>query len=101
MKKEKRDRKEGSDAEDEPNQHRYNVARDRQKRQSKPRKRYGFADLVSYALTSASEVVGDEPQTYEKAIATKDSSNWIEAMESEINSVRKNQTWTLVDRPKK
>lgn len=65
------ERKKGSDAEDEPNQHKYNVVRDKQKRQSKPPMRYGFPNLVSYAFTSASDVVEEEPLTYEEAIASR------------------------------
>ena len=95
---------EGSDANsslgDQPDTSRYSVARDRQQRSRRPPQRYGFSDLVAYALSSASESVRDEPLTYEEALASKESGKWIEAMKSEIASLRKNQTWDLVDKPK-
>ena len=69
------------------------------KRQSRPPKRYGYSDLVSYALISASEVIRDEPLTYEEAVSSKDSFKWVEAMKFEINSLKKNETWSLVERP--
>lgn len=87
------------DAENEPDLQRYNVARDRQKRQSRPPKRYDYSNLVSYAITSASEVIEDEPLTYEEAVPPKDSLKWVEAMKSKINSLKKNKTWTLAERP--
>lgn len=36
---------------------------------------------------------------YEEAVHSKDSQKWITAMKSEMESPRKNQTWTLVNRP--
>ena len=38
----------------------------------------------------------EEPQTYEQASENK---GWQQAMEDEINMIKKNQTWELVDRP--
>ncbi|GFX04043.1 retrovirus-related Pol polyprotein from transposon TNT 1-94 [Trichonephila clavipes] len=39
------------------------------------------------------------PETYEEAINSKDSTNWKKAMESEINSLSENHTWELSDLP--
>ncbi|KAH9716240.1 hypothetical protein KPL71_021389 [Citrus sinensis] len=39
----------------------YQLTRDRQKRQSKAPKRYGYADLIAFALHSAHEINAEEP----------------------------------------
>ena len=61
--------------------------------------RYGVSDLVAYALLSADEMAGEEPQSYEKAINSKESQKWQAAMEAKMESLKKNETWVLVDRP--
>nr|GEX29172.1 retrovirus-related Pol polyprotein from transposon TNT 1-94 [Tanacetum cinerariifolium] len=40
-----------------------------------------------------------EPLTYQKAVACKDNSKWKAAMKEEINSLKKNKTYELVDHP--
>ena len=42
----------------------------------------------------------DDPTAYEEALCDKDSSNWLEAMRTEMDSMYANQVWTLVDPPK-
>ena len=77
------------------------MARDNKKRTIKPPKRYGHADLISYVLIVGKEIEDpEEPQSYNEAISRQDSSKWIEAMEEEMASLEKNQTWTIVDCPK-
>ena len=44
------------------------------------------------------ESVGD-PRTFEEALLDKDSGKWQEAMEIEMDSMRTNEVWTLVDLP--
>ncbi|GFS54006.1 retrovirus-related Pol polyprotein from transposon TNT 1-94 [Trichonephila clavipes] len=39
------------------------------------------------------------PETYEEAINSKDSTNWKKAMESEMNSLSENHSWELSDLP--
>jgi len=41
-----------------------------------------------------------EPTSYEKAITHKEATNWIKAMNEEIDSLKRNATWALVDPPK-
>lgn len=90
---------EGTSSIDSEQDHgRYNVDGDRQ-RISRPPIRYSYSDLVSYALSSAMEEAGGEPLTYEEAVHSKDSKKWLAAMQSEMESLRKNETWILVDRP--
>jgi len=51
----------------------YNLTRDRERRCSRPLVRYGFFDLVSFAPTSAIEVIENEPLTYEETVHSNDS----------------------------
>ena len=62
-------------------------------------KRYGVADLISYALVVAENETSDEPATYKKAMRSKDKRRWVSAMEEEMASLNKNKTWTLVKKP--
>ena len=41
----------------------------------------------------------DEPLTYAEAMVNPDSVKWQEAMESEIESMKENQVWNLIDPP--
>ena len=41
----------------------------------------------------------DEPMNYEEAMMSPYSDGWLEAMESEIESMYENKVWTLVDLP--
>ncbi|XP_060670853.1 uncharacterized protein LOC132800700 [Ziziphus jujuba] len=61
--------------------------------------RYGFADCIAYALKVAEEM-DSEPNTFEEALASKDLVKWKAAMDEEIDSLHRNQTWKLVDKPK-
>ena len=47
----------------------------------------------------ASLNVTDEPYSYQQAVASEDAAKWKEAMENEMRSHEKNQTWSLVARP--
>ena len=76
----------------QPNPDRYSVARDRQSRNCRPPQRYGYFDLVAYALTSVAETIGEKPLTYEEAVSSKDANKWQEAMRSKIASLKKNNT---------
>lgn len=41
----------------------------------------------------------DEPLTYSAAIESNESQQWLAAMNDELKSLEKNDTWVLVDRP--
>ncbi|XP_073130764.1 uncharacterized protein [Henckelia pumila] len=45
----------------------------------------------------AEEVEYSEPNSYNKAMTSKQKNKWIEAMNEEMNSLEKNQTWKLLD----
>ena len=69
-------------------QQHHNIAIDRHKRTIKPPTRYGFKDLVSYALITSN---GD-PTTFQEAIHNQEKSKWMGAMVEEVQSLHKNQT---------
>lgn len=63
-----------------------------------PLKHYGqvnLVDLVEHALS----VEDDEPVSFKDSIQKNDSESWLAAMEEEMESLRKNQTWELVPLP--
>ncbi|KAL6327919.1 hypothetical protein AAG906_027330 [Vitis piasezkii] len=76
----------------EDQQH-HSIAIDRSRHTIKPPTRYGFEDLVSYALITSS---GD-PTTFQEAIHSQEKSRWIGVMMEKIQSLHKNQTWDLVE----
>lgn len=41
----------------------------------------------------------EEPQNYKEALRFEDKEQWIAAMDREIQSLRENQTWDLVELP--
>ncbi|MDV3146702.1 MAG: reverse transcriptase domain-containing protein [Sweet potato little leaf phytoplasma] len=77
----------------------YNLARDRQRREIRPPSRYARADLVHYALNVEIEQADTEPLTYSEAVNSRDSVKWQSAMDDEMDSLMKNHTWDLVERP--
>lgn len=58
-------------------------------------------EKVDRTLRSNSKILitVQEPQSYEEAIKCEEASHWIEAMDNEMSSHEKNNTWILVDRP--
>ncbi|KAG9442378.1 hypothetical protein H6P81_018232 [Aristolochia fimbriata] len=45
------------------------------------------------------EVLLDDPQTYEQALEFKDSTEWLKAIQEELDSMYKNKVWELVELP--
>jgi len=98
------DQGEAGDNEELATQHdlsNYQLTRDREKRVIKPPKRYGHADIICYALSVAEEIQNTKPKTWREAIKSEDNQLWLQAMSEEMESLRKNKTWILVDQPKK
>ena len=58
----------------------YSLARDRQKRQVKPPKKYGQAEMTTFALSVAEEIVDMEPKTYQEAINSNEADQWVKAI---------------------
>ncbi|PKU72844.1 Retrovirus-related Pol polyprotein from transposon TNT 1-94 [Dendrobium catenatum] len=80
------------------NNHDYLLSRDRERRNIKPPSKYGYAELIEYALLSALEYEDSEPISYKEAVSCKDSENWVKAMQDEYDSLIKNNTWILVNK---
>ncbi|KAH9799312.1 hypothetical protein KPL71_000313 [Citrus sinensis] len=76
----------------------YQLAMDRERRTIRMPKKYGIADLISYALSVAEELGGEEPINYKEAICKRDKVKWLVAMEEELASLKKNNTWILVEK---
>ncbi|KAH9705555.1 hypothetical protein KPL70_011923 [Citrus sinensis] len=79
----------------------YHLARDRERRQIRPPQRYGYANLIAYALAASHEIDEDEPTSYREAMKSSYKSEWQRAMDDEIDSLYKNNTWELVKKPEK
>lgn len=79
----------------------YNVATRRQRREIRPPNKYSsYAELVSFALNVTKEDVEcREPSTYHEAVTNSESAHLVVAMNEELESLYKNQTWELVKPP--
>ena len=63
-----------------------------------PPTKYGWDDdHVSFALVTKT----GEPDNYREAIEADDHDKWITIMEQDLESLDRNQIWTLVDRSSK
>ena len=67
------------------------------KRKKSPVQRYG--NPVTHFIY-VNYVDANVPNTFEEAQESKDFKNWQKAMNSEIKSLNKNNTWIIVDKPK-
>lgn len=61
------------------------------------RKKKEFPDYVLYEITC---IVNEKPQSVKEIMENIDKDKWKLTMEQEIQSLKDNKTWTLVDRPK-
>ena len=87
------------DAEIDPQQQQeehFSIAKGREKWDHKAPQRYGFEDMVSFALKTS----GGDPFTFKKAINRNDNDKWLVATLEEMESLQKNKTWELVKLPK-
>ncbi|GJW81958.1 retrotransposon protein, putative, ty1-copia subclass [Tanacetum coccineum] len=76
------------------------LTRDREPRtRTKPLRFQDESNMAAYAFAAAEEEDTHEPLTYQEAVACEDSSKWKAAMKEEMDSLRKNKTWELVDPP--
>nr|GEV95376.1 retrotransposon protein, putative, Ty1-copia subclass [Tanacetum cinerariifolium] len=76
----------------------YQLVRDREPRiRTKPLRFRDESNMAAYAFAAAEEEDTHEPLTYQEAVSREDSFKWKAAMKEEIDSLRKNKTWELVD----
>ena len=54
----------------------------------------------NYSALAAAVLLDDVPRSYKEAISGAEKDLWLEAMKCEMNSHKKNKTWTLVPRPR-
>lgn len=88
---------------------RYQLARDRKRRVIIPPSRYKNApppdhltedSEVAFALAVFEDIDVEEPKDYYEAIRSADKKQWKAVAVDEMNSLEKNETWDVVDRPK-
>ncbi|SMY19984.1 unnamed protein product [Zymoseptoria tritici ST99CH_1A5] len=62
----------------------------------------GTVDLITLAAYGIpiNWWLAPEPQSYNEAVTGGESSEWLEAIQDEYNSLLENETWTVVDLPK-
>ncbi|GKD10892.1 retrovirus-related pol polyprotein from transposon TNT 1-94 [Tanacetum coccineum] len=78
----------------------YQLVRNREPRiRTKPLRFQDESNMSTYAFVAAEEEDTHEPLTYQEAVAFEDSSKWKAAMKEEMDSLRKNKAWELVDHP--
>ena len=65
----------------------YCLIRNRMRRHIKPPQTYTYANLVACALNMAESIENKEPHTYHEAFTSKESTQWIVAMNKEIESL--------------
>ena len=59
----------------------YLLARDRTRREIKAPQRYGYVDLITFALVIASEVVEEDPKSVDVSLARQEGQKWLKVME--------------------
>ena len=85
-----------NDDDNNEKENRLKVQRKSQRKRS-PVNRYG--DPITHCI-SVNYVDANVPNTFEEALNSNEHKEWQKAMDSEINSLMKNKTWKIVDRPK-
>ena len=62
--------------------------------------RYGFLHDIQELHIYEESIHIDDPTIYEEPLLDRDSSRWLEAMITEMDSMYTNQVWILIDPPK-
>jgi hypothetical protein len=65
--------------------------------QVRPPQRYGYADLVAYALTVAKNTTFQKPFAFSETVTSSESAYRVIAINEKIKSLHKNQTCDLVN----
>ncbi|GKF77957.1 retrovirus-related pol polyprotein from transposon TNT 1-94, partial [Tanacetum coccineum] len=88
-----------TDQEDDDDEDDGDQETDQPRTRKKPLRFRDESNMVAYAFVTVEEEDTHEPLTYQEAVSCEDSSKWKAAMKEEIDSLRKNKTWELVDHP--
>ncbi|KAJ0920711.1 putative phosphoglycerate kinase [Helianthus annuus] len=84
-----------------PNLEDYILVRDRSKRKAvKPLRYRDQEDISAVAFVAAENESIYELLTFEEVVNSEDSQKWYKAMDEEMDSLYKNGTWELVNKPK-
>ena len=75
----------------------HTIATDRPRHTIRLPTRYDFENMVSYAIVISSK----NPTTFQEAVNSQEKCRWVGAMTEEMESLHKNQTWELVELPKR
>lgn len=78
----------------------YQLARDRTRRVINPPARFTEESGVAFALFTYEILTVEEPQSYQEAKNDQEWLKWKTATHEEMDSLIKNGTWILVDKPK-
>ena len=79
----------------------YQLARDRERRTTRPPKRYDELGDLGFAYNLTEDGGDLEPQSYAEAMLSPESKLWRGSTDEEMVSLIKNHTWDLVERPVK
>ncbi|GKB67154.1 retrotransposon protein, putative, ty1-copia subclass [Tanacetum coccineum] len=66
-------------------------------KRTRPLRFQGESNMATYAFDAPEEEDTHEPLIYQEVVAYDDISKWKLVMEEEMDSLRKNKTWALVD----
>ncbi|KAL6334097.1 hypothetical protein AAG906_004528 [Vitis piasezkii] len=69
-------------------------------RQDEPTQGLESYSMTAFALSVDEEIVDMEPKTYQETINSNEADQWVKAIQEEMDSLRKNETWELVTKPK-
>jgi hypothetical protein len=75
----------------------HSITTDKPRRTIRPPIRYGFEDMISYALV----INSGDLTTFQETVNSQENSKWMGAMAEEMESLHKNQTWDLVELPER
>lgn len=74
----------------------YFLSGDRERRTIRPPIRFARADCISNHSTISNF---EDPSSFEEVLNSNEKNQWLADMRSKINSLHKNETWELVDKP--
>ena len=77
----------------------YQLAKARARRQIKTPARFAHAEVAFFAFNAAMNIEIQEPSSYKEAVNCLDKNKWLAAMDDEMENLKKNKTWVLVERP--
>lgn len=92
---------EGSDGQGYSMPYSTSLAKNRARREIRLPERYrtNNEDLSAFVFMTAESEDNNEPFSFDDAISSVNKKKWMQAMQEEMDSLYKNETWILVDKP--